>query len=208
MLLAGPFSSLEGYQRYSLQLILDVILGEEMYFQQLVDIYLITRFLLDLIPSVLSFSSPTDQSFYLNHANDEGGHILADDDINITGIIDWEWAHTVSLAHAFNSPIVILPVARFYDGVNDIGDDKVVFARLLEERGREDLAASLRAGRLQHRLNFCCGYDLADWSGFLGLFRGLRDAVKVDENPDWEEWKAVTLDRYKVDVGLRKLLSK
>ena len=209
MTLAGPFVSLEGYHRYSLQLILDLIVREEMYSQQPVDAYLITRFLLDLIPSVLPSPPPTDQRFYLRHGDDKGDHILVDDDFNVTGIIDWEWAHTASPAHAFNSPIGLLPVGDFYDGVNEIGDDEVVFASLLEEKGHGDLAAYVRAGRLQHRFAFCCGYNLAaDWSGFLGLFRGLRDAAKVDGGLDWDEWKALALERYNEDVRLRTLLSK
>lgn len=208
MLLAGPFSSLEGYHRHSLQLILDLILREEMYSQQPVDAYLITRFLLDLIPSVLPSPESTDQKhFYLKHADDKGDHILVDDDFNITGIIDWEWAHTAHPAHAFNSPIGLLPVGDFYDGANEIGDSEVVFAHLLEQKGRGDLAAYVRAGRLQHRFTFCCDYDLADWSGFFGLFKGLRDAVGVDEGLGWDEWKAVVMDRYKEDAGLQKLLS-
>ncbi|CAF3447655.1 unnamed protein product [Fusarium graminearum] len=81
----------------------------------------------------------------------------------------------------FNSPIGFLPVLDFYSGSNDLGDDEVIFARLLEEKGHRDLTRFVRNDRLQHRFSFCCGYDLADWDGFLGLFRGLRDAVGVDE---------------------------
>lgn len=208
MLLAGPFSSLQDYHKHSLNLILDLILRDEMYSQQPVDGYLITRFLIDLIPSVLPSPPPTDRRFYLKHADDKGDHILVGDDYNITGIIDWEWAHTASSAHAFNSPMGLLPVAHFFDGVTNIGDDEAVFAKLLEERGRGDLAGYVRAGRVQHLFTFCCGFELAEWSGFLGLFRGLRNAVAVDEGVEWDEWRMVALDRYRDDEGLRKLLSK
>ncbi|KAF2454211.1 hypothetical protein BDY21DRAFT_387627 [Lineolata rhizophorae] len=208
----GPFSSPEQYHDSSLRLILDLILRGEMYSQQAVDAYLIHRFLVDLIPLVSpspsSSSMQNDQNYYLKHADDKGDHILADEDFNITGIIDWEWAYTAPPAHAFNSPIGLLPVGNFYDGVNDLGDDEIVFARLFEEKGRQDLAGFVWNGRVQHRFAFCCGYDLADWSGFLGLFRGLRDAVKVDEGLDWNEWKAAALHRYKEDVGLQLLLSR
>ncbi|TDZ34318.1 hypothetical protein C8035_v010720 [Colletotrichum spinosum] len=135
----GPFSSLEAYQTSSLQLTLDLIFRGEMYSQQTVDAYLIHRFLLDLIPYVSPASAPDDHSYYLKHADDKGDHILVDDDFNITGIIDWEWAHTAPPAHAFNSPVGLLPVADFYSGANDLGDDEVTFARLLEEKGRQDL---------------------------------------------------------------------
>jgi len=205
---AGPFSSLEEYHRSSLRLILDLIIRKEIYSQQAVDAYLVHRFLLDLIPSVLPSSAQDDQNYYLKHADDKGDHILVDEDFNITGIIDWEWAHTASPAHAFNSPIGLLPVADFYNGANSLGNDEIVFARLLEEKAHQDLAGFVWNGRLQHRFAFCCGYDLTDWTGFLGLFRGLRDAVKVDEGLDWDDWKTAALHRYKEDVGLQLLLSK
>ena len=44
--------------------------------------------------------------------------------------------------------------------------------------------------------------------GFLWLFRGLRDAVVVDAGIGWDEWRAVALDRYARDEGLKCLLGK
>ncbi|KAJ0423286.1 hypothetical protein BJY00DRAFT_310416 [Aspergillus carlsbadensis] len=203
----GPFSSLEEYHIHSIRLILGLILREEMYSQEAVDAYLIHRYLLDLVPRVLP-SVHGDEKFYLKHADDKGDHILVDEEFNITGIIDWEWAHTASPAHAFNSPIGFLPVGEFYRGKNNLGSGEVIFARLLAEKGHGDLARFVRDGRLQHRFAFCCGYDLADWEGFLGLFRGLRDAVGVDEGLEWDEWKAVALQRYNDDSGLQMLLAR
>lgn len=203
----GPFSSLEEYHVSSIQLILDLIVGEEMYSQQAVDAYLIHRFLLDLVPLVLP-SEQNNDKFYLKHADDKGDHILVDEHFNVTGIIDWEWAHTAPPSHAFNSPIGFLPVAEFYAGKNSLGDDEIVFAGLLEEKGCKDLARFVYNGRLQHRFAFCCGYDLADWDGFLGLFRSLREAIAVDDGLEWNEWKVVALDRFKDDSRLQQLLSK
>ncbi|KAI3339470.1 hypothetical protein F4824DRAFT_455494 [Ustulina deusta] len=204
----GPLSSWEKYHESSLRMILDLIARGELFSQQAVDAYLIHRFLIDLVPSVLSKSAQDDQKYYLKHADDKGDHLLVDGDFNITGIIDWEWAHTAPPSHAFNSPVGLLPVGEFYRGVNDLGEDETTFARLLEGKGHSDLARSVLNGRLQHRFNFCCGYDLADWKGFLGLFQGLRDAVKVDNGIDWDDWKSAALRRYSDDGGLQLLLDK
>ncbi|KAF9767663.1 hypothetical protein IL306_015140 [Fusarium sp. DS 682] len=203
----GPFSSLEDYHISSIQLILDLIVREEMYSQQAVDAYLIHRYLLDLVPHVLPIIH-NDKKFYLKHADDKGDHILVDENFNITGIIDWEWAHTASPAHAFNSPVGLLPVSDFYSGKNDLGDNEIVFARLLEEKGHPGQASFVRNGRLQHRFAFCCGYNPADWDGFLGLFRGLRDAIGVDNGLDWDEWKTTALQRYQDDPKLQLLLTR
>lgn len=204
----GPFSSWEEYQKSCLRLILDHILRQEIYSQQAVDAYLIHQFLLDLVPSILPSPVQGDPKYYLKHADDKGDHILVDEDFNVTGIIDWEWAHTAPPAHAFNSPIGFFSVAQFYSGANDLGDDEATFARILEGKGRRDLAGFVWNGRLQHIFEFCCGYDLTDWNGFLGLFRGLRDAVKVDAGVDWDKWKTGALHRYGEDTDLQLLLSK
>jgi len=43
------------------------------------------------------------------------------------------------------------------------------------------------------RLALRCSHDRADWGGFRGLSRGLRDAVRVDEVLNWDGWKATAL---------------
>ncbi|KAF1731191.1 hypothetical protein CRV24_009270 [Beauveria bassiana] len=203
----GPFRSMEDYHKSSLGLLIDGIIQEEAYTDRPVDAYLIHRFLLDLVPLVAP-SSSNKGDFYLKHADDKGDHILVDESFNITGIVDWEWAHTAPSSHAFNSPIALLPVADFYHGKNCLGDDELYLARLFREKGQEELAQVVQNGRLQHRFAFCCGYDLVDWDGFLGLFSGLREAVGVDNGMDWDEWRAVALDRYKDEPDLQLLLSR
>lgn len=207
----GPVSSWEEYHASWLRLYLDLILREEMYFRQAVDVYLIYRYLLDLIPSVLPSSSTQNASekYFLTHADDKFDNILVDDEFNITGIIDWEWAHTAPPARAFNSPIGLLPAGDFYDGVSDIGDDEKVFARLFEEKGHQDLADCVWNGRMLHRFVFCCGYDPADWRGFLSLFQALRNDTKTEEGGlKWDDWRVAALNKYWDDAGLQTLLSR
>ncbi|OAA68950.1 Protein kinase-like domain protein [Cordyceps fumosorosea ARSEF 2679] len=201
----SPFRSAEQYRRSHLRLILDRILAQEMYATQPVEAYLLHRFLVDLVP-VLTPPASGNEKFYLKHDDDKGDHILVDESFNITGIIDWEWAHTAAPAEAFNSPVGLLPVADFYAGKGAIGADEAVFAQLLQEKGHGPLAQFVLEGRVQHLFAFCCGIDLSDWDGFLGLFRGLRDASGVDAGMTWEDWKGTALDRYKEDAGLQELL--
>ncbi|KAI9146759.1 hypothetical protein HJFPF1_13497 [Paramyrothecium foliicola] len=203
----GPCSSLGEYHTATLRLILDLIVRKESYTQRPVDAFLIHRFLLDLIPQV---APPTQENgkFYLKHADDKGDHILIDETFNIRGIVDWEWAHTAPMALAFNSPVGFLPVGDFYDGKNDLSEEEVSFARALEAKGHPALAQCVLDGRLQHRFAFCCGYDLEDWAGFLGLFSGLREAVGIDQGLEWDEWKSLALQRYGGDERLQLLLAR
>jgi hypothetical protein len=165
--------------------------------------------LLELVPRITKTVDETKERVpcFLTHPDDKGDHILVDEDFHITAVIDWEWAHTVPPALAFNSPIMLFDVGEFYDGNNALSKDEETFARLLEQKGRSDLGDHVRHGRVHHRFAFCCGYDLSDWSGFLGLFRGLRKVVDVDADLEWEEWKVVALERYRDDVGLQQILA-
>ncbi|KAJ5240209.1 hypothetical protein N7468_004828 [Penicillium chermesinum] len=202
----GPFFSTEAYFSAHIQLILDLIIRQESYVDRAVDAFLIHRFLLDKVSEACSQSHLDDGKFYLKHADEKGDQILVDDEFNITGIIDWEWAHTDSKSAAFNSPIVLLPVADFYAGENSISEDETFFAECFEAKGHPDLGLIVRNGRLIHRFRFCCGYDLADWDGFLGLFAGLLGAMGITNDFHWEIWKAEALERYKYDHQLQKVI--
>ncbi|KAB8356554.1 hypothetical protein FH972_024136 [Carpinus fangiana] len=185
----GPFSSVLDYHYARVHLVLDLVLRDEIYAGRAIDAYLVHRFLLDLVPAI-SQSVNTDGRFYLMHPDDKGDHILVDEHFNITGIIDWEWAHTFPMEAAFNSPTAFLDVQEFYSGNNDLSDDERSFAQILENKGSADLAQAVRLGRLQHRFAFCCNGDLEDWSGFVGLFKALRNAARVDEDLEWDDWKS------------------
>lgn len=202
----GPFFSTEEYFRAHIQLILDLIIRQEFYVDRAVDAFLIHRFLLDKVPEACCQNQLDDGKFYLKHADEKGDQILVDDSFNITGIIDWEWAHTDSKSGAFNSPIVLLPVADFYAGKNSIGEDEMFFAECFEAKGHPDLGTIVKSGRLIHRFRFCCGYDLADWTGFLGLFAGLLEAMDITNDFHWEDWKAEALKRYQSDRQLQQVI--
>ena len=207
MLPMGPFTLSEEYFIASIRLTLDLIMREECFTPQAIDAYLIHRFLLYSVPKEI-FSHRDDGRFYLRHADNKGDHILVDDDYDITGILDWEWAHTDTKSAAFISPVMLLPVAEFYDGNNQLGQDELFFAQLLQDKGHADLAEIVREGRILYQLDFCCGYDLADWEGFLGIFRGLRKALDVDGDLGWETWRRKALARYMDDAQLNELINR
>ncbi|KAB8074695.1 hypothetical protein BDV29DRAFT_201197 [Aspergillus leporis] len=130
---------------------------DECYTKQEVDAFPIHHFLLDSPLEVLSYYYHDDTQFYLRHADDKGDHLLVDDDYNITGIVDSEWAYTDAKPAAFNSTLMLLPVADFHDGKSQLGEDELIFC----------------PWPLIHRFEFCCEYSSADWNGFLDLFFGL-----------------------------------
>lgn len=203
----GPFRSVADYHEASIRFIIGTIMRQEAYTKQAVDAYLIHRFLLDLVPRVAP-PSENDCRFFLKHADDKGDHILVDENYNIQGIIDWEWAYTAPVSQAFNTPVALLHAKEFYDGKKHLGAQEKHMAGIFQGKGKHELAEVVRNGRVQHWFAFCCGCDLEDWTGFLGLFRGLRAAVGVDKGISWDKWKDRALDRYKDEPDLQTLLSR
>ncbi|EYE91251.1 uncharacterized protein EURHEDRAFT_416698 [Aspergillus ruber CBS 135680] len=103
---------------------------------------------------------------------------------------------------------MLLPASDFHDELKDSGENELVFAQFLENKRYPDLAPLVRNGRILHRFEFCCRYDLADWEGFLGLFQGLLRAMDVDGELEWDAWKEKTMNEYKDDVQLKELMDR
>ncbi|KAI4154514.1 MAG: hypothetical protein LQ340_001651 [Diploschistes diacapsis] len=204
----GPYKSIQEYYFNSAQHILNLILRDEIYPNRHIAAYLIHLFIQDVAMRVFPSTEDEAGTFYLKHPDDKGDHLLVDADFNVTGIIDWEWAFTAPEALAFSTPIAFIPFDDFYNGKNNLHDDEVEFARILEQKGQPKLAEHVRNGRIYQRLHVCCGNELEDWRDFLGCFKGLRDLVDIDAGLEWEEWKMVALARYKGDQGLKTLIAR
>jgi aminoglycoside phosphotransferase (APT) family kinase protein len=67
----------------------------EVHHNNAVNSYLVHRYLLERAPAFSRLEQSDTPQYYLKHMDDKGDHILIDDDYNITGIIDWEWAQTM-----------------------------------------------------------------------------------------------------------------
>ena len=119
------------------------------------DNYLSHCWRVDMIPKVLSLHNSA--GFFLKHGEDKGDHIFVDEDFNITGIIDWEFASVESKALAFSSPCMLWPVNDFYDGNNRLNPEEIEFAEIFERRGRADMASFIRNGRKMQRYLFFLG---------------------------------------------------
>ncbi|KAK0667822.1 hypothetical protein QBC41DRAFT_395247 [Cercophora samala] len=180
--------------------VLGLIERGEIYTQRSADAFLIHRFLLDLVPRMAGLVGGWDERFpfYLKHADEKMDHVLVDEEFNITGVIDWESAYTAPAFVAFNTPMGILPVKDFYDGVDDIlGEDEEVFLKMLKRKRGQGLSNGGGYGRLLHRFLFCIGFDIDKYpDDFETLFKGLRNGVGVDQGVEWDWWRVVASQRY------------
>ena len=201
----GPFDTLETSLRAILALQMRLIANGELS-TLAVDNYLSHRWRVDMIPKVLSLHDSA--GFFLKHFDDKGDHILVDEDFNITGIIDWEFASMESKALAFSSPCMLWPVGDFYDGSNCLSPEEMEFAVMFERRGRADMAALIRNGRKMQRYLFFLAGTSQEQEEFEALFQGLRSAWAEDgSQPDsYQTWKDAALKKYAGDAQLMHLL--
>lgn len=191
----GPFIDLNTSLTATIQLQMKLISTGELS-SLAADNYLSHLWRIENIPRILSFSK--DDSFYLKHFDDKGDHILIDDEYNITGMIDWEFASTEPAALAFSTPCMFWPVADFYDGKNNLASEEVEFATMFERRGRTDLAEIVRAGRKMQRFIFFNGGGAStQQEEFEALFQGLRAAMAGEhegEPGSYQTWRAEALE--------------
>ncbi|KAI9752643.1 MAG: hypothetical protein M4579_005537 [Chaenotheca gracillima] len=206
----GPFRTAKDFYVSMLSRVLDLIVGGELYPDWAVDTYLVHRFMLDLVPLLPGIN---DQNFYLRHPDDSGSHIMVDDDFNITGIIDWEWAYTVPKCVAFTSFAWLWDVSDFFDGINELSDKEKHFAQLFTQKEtlqgtQESVGRYVREGKGIQRFHFLMAYEFydRDFESYTVMFGALRKAFDVDASLNWEEWRSTALERYADDEGLQKLL--
>lgn len=196
----GPYSEVANYYEEAVRHTLGLIAQKEKYNTQLLDAFLIHRFLLDLIPLLcpkddkdLSFGD----DFYLLHSERLLQHILVDEHYNITGIIDWHRAQFVPGQAAFRSPVEMVDFESYMSGQPSA--DEVMFADMLEGMGHGRLSRCVRNGRLQHLFRLCWGTNIQGWPD--SLFSKLREAASVDFGLPWHEWKTVAMERYAGEYG-------
>jgi len=200
----GPFPTLqEAYEAIIAQQML--FLSRKEVSSLPIDNYLSFLWRLSALPKLISESASAKGPFYLKHYDDKGDHILVDDEYNITGIIDWEFASLEAKEYAFSSPCMMWPVAKFYDGDNDLAEEEKLFAALFD---RPDLGDAVRRGRRWQRFLFSLGETIpSDMDEFKPLFQGLRQSLAGEEDIEtYEEWKKEALKAFANNRALSHLL--
>ncbi|WVF70961.1 hypothetical protein IAT40_005757 [Kwoniella sp. CBS 6097] len=144
---------------------------------------------------------------YIKHDDDKGDIFLYDDQKQITGVLDWEWAFTTTKGEAFAPPDLFFNSLDFYEGANHLTDEENMLIATYERYGRADLADCVRTGRLYQRLSLIGRYERVLGKG------GLR-TVFCDIPPDFNpppadsEWMVYMMKRYKDHAGLQKIMDK
>ncbi|KAJ8125737.1 hypothetical protein O1611_g7900 [Lasiodiplodia mahajangana] len=203
----GPFHSSFEAAGDLVKLYLAMIASGEIGANYATDVFLVHRYRLDLLDDI-GKAAPSGEAFFLKHPDDKGDHILVNDAFDIVGIIDWEWCQTVSKKEAFSSPCMMWPVAKFYDGYNELSDEEERLAMIFQEKSRDDLAKCIMEGRKVQRFFFALGPGSGshnDRKTLINLFNGLKRAFGSEEE-EWEEWRTKALVEWNGDELLQVLL--
>ena len=113
----GPFTTSTAYYAAFAEQYLELIVDGQLYTEYTINAYLVYRFLKDNATQLASQEeNQMTERFYLKHVDDKGDHILVDEQLNITGIIDWQMARIVPRHEAFGASLVTADMNALCNG--------------------------------------------------------------------------------------------
>ena len=135
----GPFETSLDYTNSITEQYLDLTSDGQIHHTYPLEAFLFYRFLHDNATKIAA--SDIAGKFFLKHVDDKGDHLLVDEDFNITGIIDWQFARTVPAAEAFGPSYVTAELEALYSENTGVTDDDLFLANALRDRGSDELAS-------------------------------------------------------------------
>ncbi|RFU29515.1 hypothetical protein B7463_g6833, partial [Scytalidium lignicola] len=136
----GPFATSTDYYAAFAEQYLELIVDGQLYTEYPINAYLVYLFLKDNVAQLVS--QEENQRYYLKHVDDKGDHLLVDEQLNITGIIDWQMARIVPLHKAFRPSLVTEDMNALCTGKFSLSPDDLVLSDMLGSRGLFDLASN------------------------------------------------------------------
>lgn len=194
----GPFETSPAYYTAWAEEYLALIADGQLYPQFPVEAYLVYRFLQENAAQL----ADSEDEFFLKHVDDKGDHLLVDQDLNITGVIDWQMARVVPRREAFALSLVSADMNALCGGHVSLSKEDVALGSALREKG-SGLARYTGDEKVRR---FFWGLGLEpEWACALPLANAILRIFGVEEG--WDEWKEGALKRYERDERLRALVS-
>jgi aminoglycoside phosphotransferase (APT) family kinase protein len=126
----GPFETSAAYYTAWAEQYLALIADGQLYPQFPIEAYLVYRFLQDNATQL----SDSEDKFFLKHVDDKGDHLMVDEDLNITGIIDWQMARIVPRREAFALSLVSADMRALCDGNVSLSTKDIALSNALREK--------------------------------------------------------------------------
>lgn len=181
----GPFKTTQDYLLSIIDQYLDLIADGQIYHEHPLEAFLFYRFLRQKKDGSATPDIPGQ--FFLKHVDDKGDHLLVDDDFNITGIIDWQFARVVPAAEEFGPSYLTADLMALYSSNTGLTDDDRLLAQTLTARGYGQLA-SFAAGdeetrRLHNGLSSGLIKDKAR-----AVLKGMVISIEGGDIKDLDDW--------------------
>jgi hypothetical protein len=142
------------------------------------------------------------EQFFLKHVDDKGDHLLVDDELCITGIIDWQTARVVPRREAFGPSLVTADMSALCGGKVSLSADDVSLANALRQKGISELSSRVVDEKVRR---FFWGLALEPkWSHALPLASAILEVFEVGQ--DWTRWREAELKEYETDERLKGLV--
>lgn len=191
----GPFKTPQEYYSSVADMHIQLISDGQIYPKYPKEAYIFYRLLKEQAVSALADTpSPALSGFFLKHVDDKGDHILVDEEYNITGIIDWQFARFVPACEAFGPSLFTADLSTLYDGTVGLSsDDRLLAAYLADQEGDGSGLGELANGNeLARRFQFGLASGLAR-DEVLGLIKAVlsildHDLPTVDPPEATEPW--------------------
>lgn len=200
---AGPFDTASDYYNSYLEQNMALIADAQLFSTFSVNAYLIFLYLKSQVPTLTT--EPTEK-FYIKHVDDKGDHLLVDDDLNITGIIDWQMARVVPANEAFGPSLVTADMGDIYDGKSGLSVHDHKLSAILRDKGATELADIMSRDEKLRRFFFGLDVDFP-WEEALLLIRGIWTAFGETET-DWKTWKENMLKQHTEDQRLKQMIER
>lgn len=194
----GPFETSGAYYAAWAEQHLVLIADGQLYPQFPVEAYLVYRFLRH---NAINLSDCDNNEFFLKHVDDKGDHILVDEDLNVTGIIDWQMARIVPRREAFSLSLVTADMSALCGGKSSLSTKDIELRDVL--RGKRPGLASYMEDEKMRR----CFWGLrleTEWKYALPLATAILWVFGVRQS--WEEWSTLAMRTYRDDDRLKKLV--
>ncbi|KAF3069965.1 hypothetical protein CFAM422_006875 [Trichoderma lentiforme] len=200
----GPFYTSTAYYTAFAKQYLELIADGQLYTGFPVDAYLVYRFLKDNVSQIAEQGgeAKSAEKFFLKHVDDKGDHLVVDDDLHITGIIDWQMARVVPRREAFGPSLVTADMDALCTGKVLLSADDVALTDALRQKGLSWMASHVVDEKVRR---FFWGLAVeSEWSNALPLANAILEAFGIRQ--DWAQWRKMALKEYESDERLKALV--
>ena len=182
----GPFKTTLDYITSIIDQHMDLIADGQLHHEHPLEAFLFYHFL-RLNTEALVASDLPGQQFFLKHVDDKGDHLLVDEDFNITGIIDWQFARTVPAVEAFGPSYITADLASLYFSQTGVTDDYRLLAKALRDRGADVLASFAEGNEIMRRFHNGLSSGLTK-DEVRGVLKGMVVCVQGREVGELDAW--------------------